>query len=79
MTIGPVRAAYVAEPLKPFVLCLADGRKILVVRREFMALSPSGRSIVIYQDDDSSNFIDLSLVTDLKFQRPKSGGSKGSK
>ena len=29
-------------------------------------MSPSGRTIIVYQPDDSSNIIDLLLVTDLE-------------
>ena len=43
---------------------LADGRRIPVVHREFFAISPSGRTVTVYQPDDSMNIIDLLLVTD---------------
>jgi hypothetical protein len=66
MTIEKVRDLYDAEPFRPFILHLADGRKIPVVHREFMASAPSGRTVVVYQPDDSFNSIDLLLVTDLE-------------
>jgi hypothetical protein len=40
--------------------------KTPVKHRELMAISPSGRTIVVYQTDDTSNIIDLLLVTDLE-------------
>ncbi len=66
MTIEKIRDAYEAQPFRSFVIHLADGREIQVQHREFMALSPSGRTIIVYQPNDSHNVIDLLLVTDLE-------------
>ncbi len=71
-----VRAACSAEPFQPFIMHLADGRNIPVLHREFMANSPSGRTAVIYQPDDSFNIVDLLVVTDLEFKAPPSGNGK---
>jgi hypothetical protein len=48
------------------VIHLADGRQLEVRHPEFLLLSPSGRSIILYQPDDSFNVVDLLLVTDLE-------------
>jgi hypothetical protein len=66
MTIEQLRQLYKAEPFQPFLIYLADGRKIPVKHREFLATSPSGRTIIVYQPDDSFNIIDLLLVTSLE-------------
>lgn len=66
MTIEQVKNLYHATPFKPFTLHLADGRQIPVKHREFMATAPSGRTIVVYQPDDSFSIIDLLLVTSLE-------------
>jgi hypothetical protein len=76
MTIEQLRAAYSAEPFRPFTLHLADGRELPVHHREFMASSPSGRTVVIVQPDDSWNVVDLLLVTDLEFNPHSNGGRK---
>jgi hypothetical protein len=68
MTIEQVRKAYHDRPFRPFVLHLADGRGILVRSPEFMLISPSGRTVIVSQLDDSYNVIDLLLVTDLEFR-----------
>jgi hypothetical protein len=67
MTIGKIRGAYDAQPFVPFDLHLADGRRIHVAHREFLASAPSGRVIIVFQPDDSHNVIDVLLVTDLEF------------
>ena len=66
MTLSEVRRLYQAEPFRPFVLHLADGRAIPVHHREFLASAPSGRTVFVYQPDDSFNIVDLLLVTDLE-------------
>ena len=66
LTIEQIRQVYNAAPFRPFIVHLADGREIPVKHREFTAISPSGRIIVVYQSDDTSNIIDLLLVTGLE-------------
>jgi hypothetical protein len=68
MTIEQVRAAYGAQPFRPFIIHLADGRQIPVASREFILTVPSGRTIVVCQPDDTLNIIDLLLVTDLELK-----------
>jgi len=75
MTIDKVRQLYESEPFRPFSLNLADGREVVVQHPEFLAQAPSGRTIVVYQPDDSFNIVDLQLVTDLDVK----AGSKPKK
>jgi hypothetical protein len=76
MIIEQLRAAYLAEPFAPFVLHLADGREIPVRHREFLALFPSGRTIIVAQPDESFNIVDTPLVTDLEFKSASGGNGK---
>ncbi len=76
MTIGEVRRLYEAQPFQPFVMHMADGRSLPVVHREFLAMSPSGRTVVVYQPDESFDIVDLLLVTDLKVGLPPRNGRK---
>jgi hypothetical protein len=75
MTIEQLRAFYDAQPFQPFVMHLADGREIPVRSREFMASAPNGRTVIVYQPDNSFNVIDLLLVTDLE-AGPKTNGNR---
>ena len=70
MTIEQVRRLYEAQPFQPFVMHMADGRNLPVVHREFLVLSPSGRTVIVYQPDESFNIVDLLLVTDLELGLP---------
>ena len=73
MTIDKVRQLYDARPFQPFTIHLADGRAIVVEHPEFVAQAPSGRTLIIYQPDDSFNIIDLLLVTDLEVKTSSNG------
>jgi hypothetical protein len=75
MTIEQFRTAYRAQPFRPFIIHLADGRQIPVEHREFMMSVPSGRTVVVAQPDDTVNIIDLLSVTDLDI-KPMANGSR---
>jgi hypothetical protein len=66
MTIEQLRNAHHAQPFRPFMIHLADGRSLHVPHSEFLSYSPSGRTIIVHQADDSFNIIDLLLVTDIE-------------
>ncbi len=72
MVIDQLRRLYEAQPFRPFTMHLADGRQLPVVHREFIMVSPSGRTAIVYQPDDSFNIVDRLLVTDLEV-KPESG------
>ncbi|MEX2317624.1 MAG: hypothetical protein WD669_10770 [Pirellulales bacterium] len=76
MTIEKVREFYNVQPFRPFVMDLADGRQIAVQHREFMATAPSGRTVTVYQPDDTLNVVDLLLVTDLEIKTGTNGARK---
>lgn len=68
MTSEKVRERLNAEPFQKFTMHLADGRQFPVLHREFLAISPSGRTATVYQPDDSMNIVDLLLVIDLEIR-----------
>lgn len=76
MTIEQVKQFYNAKPFQPFQMHMADGRHVKVASREFLAAAPSGRTVVVYDPDDSFHVIDLLLVTGLKVSAQTNGGGK---
>jgi hypothetical protein len=76
MTVEQLKQVWKADPFRAFTIHLADGRNISVNHRDFLMPSPSGRTIIVYQPDDSFNVIDLLLVTDLEVPNGKSRRSK---
>jgi hypothetical protein len=78
MTLEQIRNVFRAQPFQPFVIHLADGRGIPVRHPDFMLPAPSGRTIIVYQPDDSFNIIDLLLVTDLEVGSVSQGAESAS-
>jgi hypothetical protein len=74
-----LRQAYAAQPFKPFVIHMADGRDIAVEHREFMSIAPSGRYTIVVRPDDSYEVIDLILVSSLEFAARPNGSRKKRK
>ena len=74
MTIEQLRNFSHAQPFRPFLIHLADGRAVPVHHREFIMPVPSGRTVVVAQPDDTVDIIDLLLVTDLEL-KPAANGS----
>jgi hypothetical protein len=65
MTIEQLRAAYKATPFRPFTIRMADGRTFPIPHPDFLSMSPSGRTVIIYQDDDSFSILDLLLMKEI--------------
>ena len=55
-----------AQPFRPFTIRMADGRKFDVKHRDFLAQSPSGRTVIVFQTDDSYSVLDLLLMSELE-------------
>jgi hypothetical protein len=68
MTVEQLRRLHSARPFQSFIMHLADGRNIAVHHPDFLAISPSGRTVIIYQLDESFDIVDLLLVTDLEVE-----------
>jgi hypothetical protein len=76
MTIERLKELYEAQPFRPFLIHLADGRELPVQHRDFIMAVPSGRTIIVAQPDDTVNIIDLLLVTDLEIKPNRNGARK---
>ena len=70
MTIEQMRATREANPFRPFTLRLADGRSFRVQHRDYLSMSPAGRTVIVYQADESFSILDLLLVTELTIDPP---------
>ena len=70
MSADELRRHITAVPFRPFTINVADGRRIPVIARDFILMSPSGRVIYVVQRDDSTDYIDYLLITGLCFDPP---------
>ena len=59
------------KPFVPFQIYVADGRAIPVEHPELVFFPPSNQEVLVYQRDNSFDFIDAFQITSLK-QRRKS-------
>jgi hypothetical protein len=66
MTAQEFRSVFDAQPFRPFTVHLADGRAIAVPHQECALLSPTGRTLIVYEDDDSFQVLDLMLATGVQ-------------
>ena len=70
MTVEQLKNVHGARPFRPFTVHMGDGRSFRVDHPEFLARSPSGRTIVVYQPDESFSVLDMLLVTELEVHPP---------
>ena len=63
-----IRKLVHARPFRPFVVHVADGGGLPVKHEDFVALSPSGREMIVYRHDrpDDYEVVDLRLVSRLE-------------
>ena len=66
MTAEQVRETLHAQPFHPFIIHLVDGREFRINHRGFISQSPSGRTIIVYQENERIHIVDLFLVIDLE-------------
>lgn len=75
MTADQFRATLHQQPFCPFTIRMADGRAFEVAHRDFVAMSPSGRTVIVYESDESYSVLDLLLMSEL--QVSSSNGHSG--
>jgi hypothetical protein len=65
MTIQHIRTAMHQEPFRPFSIIMSDGRSFLIKHPDFIAYSPNGRDLTIYEDENM-HLIEMLLVAEIK-------------
>ena len=60
-----------ASPFTPFVVLMADGREFQVNHPDFIARSPTGRSVTLY-DTAGVHILDVRLIAELRHPEPSS-------
>jgi hypothetical protein len=66
MTVEQFKRLQAARPFQPFVIHLADGRQFPVRHPEATNLSPSGRTVLVFNRDKLFEILDMLLVTSLR-------------
>ena len=73
MTIDAIKEAVHTEPFRPFKLRLAGGPVIRVAHPDYIAFGPKGRTVVVYNEDDSFRILDTMLITEITRQTRNNG------
>jgi hypothetical protein len=66
MATEQFRATLRLQPFRPFKIRIADGRTFDVAHPDFVAQSPSGRTVIVFQPDETCSVLDLLLMTELQ-------------
>jgi hypothetical protein len=66
VTIQQLRAAHRAAPFRPFTVHMADSRSFHVPHPDFLFMSPTGRTVIICQEDEEFSILDLLLMTEIE-------------
>ena len=66
MTIDQFRATLHNQPFRPFTIRMADGRAFYVAHRDFVAQSRTGRTVIVFQEDEDYSVLDLLLMSELE-------------
>ena len=66
MTVEQFKATLHQQPFRPFTIRMADGRAFDVTHRDFIAMSPTGRTVIVYLDDENYSVLDLLLMSELQ-------------
>jgi hypothetical protein len=70
MTAEQLRQHVMAVPFTPFYLRTTDGRRVPVVNRDFILITPTRSHVFVFQSDDSYQVLDVDLLVGAEFGPP---------
>jgi hypothetical protein len=70
MTVEQLRNVHRATPFQPFTIRVADGRSFHIAHPDFLSHSPTGRTVIVYGNNENFSILDLLLVTELQVDAP---------
>ncbi len=71
MTSEQLRRHITAVPFTPFHVGTGDGRRIPVLNRDFILISPPQTHVFVFQPDGSYQVLDLNLMLGVEFGPPQ--------
>ena len=66
MTSEQFRATLRQQPFRPFTIRMADDRAFEVAHSDFIAQSQSGRTVIVFNSDETYSVLDLLLMSELQ-------------
>jgi hypothetical protein len=74
MTSEQLKATLKQQPFQPFTIRMVDGRAFTVAHPEWVMVSPTGRTAILFKPDDSYSVVDLMLMNELEVPAAKNAG-----
>ena len=74
MTSEQLKATIRQQPFRPFIIRTVDGRSFTVSHPDFVMVSPTGRTAILFEPDDNSSIVDLMLMNEIDVSAPKAAG-----
>jgi hypothetical protein len=68
MRVEKLRELLNALPFRPFDIHLPSGKSVSMPARDFAALSPSGRTLVVLGDHETEQVVDVMLIERVQLQ-----------
>ena len=65
MSKDEIKKAIKTIPFRPFSVRLADGTQVAIPTSDHGSISPSGRTLVVFEDD-GTRLIDTTLILEMK-------------
>ena len=77
MTLDEFQSLRDAAPFRPFTIHLGNGRSFHIPHRDFVSVSPGGRTLIVYRGGEAFSVVDLFLVTELSVDEPPAAATAG--
>ena len=74
MTSEQLKATIRQQPFRPFTIRMVDGRSFAVTHPDFVIVSPTGRTAIVFEPDDSYSVVELRRMKELDVPAPKAAG-----
>jgi hypothetical protein len=65
-----IRQAISARPFRPFTVFMADQREFRIPHPEHALVSPGGRTLVVFTDDETAHHLDMLLISGIDVPTP---------
>jgi hypothetical protein len=66
VTVDDLKLFLETQPFEPFAIYMSDGRVFVVKHRDFISRSPSGRTIIVHEENDSFSILDTPLISRME-------------
>lgn len=74
MASEQLKAPLRQQPFRPFTIRMVEGRSFTVAHPDWVIVSPTGRTAILFEPDDSHSIVDLMLMSELEIPSAKNAG-----